>query len=578
VVAGEDERGREVRAGLLSPVARRAPSRAPNVQIRILLVLALALLLAPAAAQASTRHTGRLLVTLDRPAGAQAAAALDLEGVRRDGSQIPQLGVAAVKPTGGLTLAAAASALRKQPGVARVELERRYELRVVPNDPSLTTFETAPGTPPNTPLQWWVARTGLPAAWDLERGDGATVAIIDTGLDSGHPDLAGKIAGAIDNDDTSGDGPATGDENGHGTHVSSLACAAGDNGAGIVGAGLNCRLLVIKSDLSDGSIARSIVQAADAGADAINMSFGTDGSAPATRVISQAIDYAVGKDVVLVAAGADSPVEEQGDPANLLQPTGTGADITAGRGLSVTAANFFDQRAPFAGRGSQISLAAYGSFDQVIGPDGLIGAFPGNVTQLETGGDVLFPQPSCDCRTQIAGDNRYAYLQGTSMAAPIVAAIAALARTLNPDTTAADVIRVLKETASRPAGTGWTPELGWGIVNAAAALNAVAGIDRRPPTSKLRGPKLVRGTRTSTLTWTGRDVAKAKLRPSGIAYYDVFRSTNRGRYTRIKRTTSMSLRVRMRSGSRYRFYTIAVDKAGNREAVPPKPDLSTRVT
>jgi hypothetical protein len=163
------------------------------------------------------------------------------------------------------------------------------------------------------------------------------------------------------------------------------------------------------------------------------------------------------------------------------------------------------------------------------------------------------------------------------MAAPIVAAIAALARTLNPDAHASDVIRALKQTATRPAGSGWTPELGWGIVNAAAALNAVASIDRRPPTSKLRGPTRVGGTRTSRLTWTGSDPARPKLRASGIAYFDVYRSTNRGRYKRIKRTTSRSLSVRMRSGSRYRFYTIAVDKAGNREAVPPKPDLSTRV-
>jgi subtilisin family serine protease len=545
--------------------------------IRTLLALAVALLLAPAGAQAATQYTGRLLVTLDRPAGAQAAAALDLAGVRPDGARVPQIGLVTVKPVAGRALGAVASALRKQPGVAHVERERRYELRFVPNDPSLTTPETAPATPPDTPLQWWVARTGLPAAWDIERGDGATVAIIDTGLDGGHPDLAGKIAGAIDNDDTPRAGPATGDENGHGTHVSSMACAAGDNGVGIVGAGLNCRLLVIKSDLSDGSVAKSIVQAADLGADAINMSFGTDGSSPAARATSEAIDYAVGKDVVLVAAAADSPVEEQGDPANLVQPTGTGADITAGRGLSVTAADFADQRAPFAGRGSQISLAAYGAFDQVIGPAGLIGAFPGNRTQLETGGSTLFPEPACECRTQIGGDNRYAYLQGTSMAAPIVAAIAALARTLNPDTRAADVIRVLKETATRPAGSGWTPELGWGIVNAAAALNAVASIDRRPPASKLRGPARVHGTRTNRLTWTGSDPARPKLRASGIAYFDVYRSTNRGRYKRIKRTTGRSLNVRMRSGSRYRFYTIAVDKAGNREAVPPRPDLSTRV-
>jgi subtilisin family serine protease len=539
--------------------------------------LALALLLAPPAAHAATPLTGRLLVTLAPHAGAQAASDLILDGVRRDGAQVPQIGLVSVRPVGGRALAAVASALRNRPGVAHVELERRFDLRFVPNDPSLTTLETAPGTPPDTPLAWWVARTGLPAAWDIERGDAATVAVIDTGVDAGHPDLAGKIAAAVDYDDTPRHGPATGDEDGHGTHVASLACAAGDNGTGVVGAGLNCRLIVIKSDLTDGSVAKSIVKAADLGAGAITMSFGTDGSTPAAHAIEDAVDYAVGKDVVLVAAAADSPVQEQGDPANLLQPSGTGSDITAGRGLSVTAANYFDQRAPFAGYGSQISLAAYGAFDQVLGPDGLIGAFPGNVTALEGAGTSLFKEPPCACRTQIAGDNRYAYLQGTSMAAPIVAGIASLARALNPDAHAADVIRALKETASRPAGAGWTPDLGWGIVNAAAALRAVAAIDRRAPVSKLRGPARVRKPRTSTLRWTGRDPALAKLRPSGIAYYDVYRSTNRGTYKRITRTRGTSLRVRMRAGSRYRFYTIAVDKAGNREAVPARPDLSTRV-
>ena len=566
MVAGEDERGREVRAGLLS-----SPS------LSAVVVAAALALLVPAAASAAAPTTGRLLVTLEPHAGARAASVLALDGVQRAGAQVPQIGLVSVRPTGGRSLAAVARALRKRRGVAHVEAERRHALRLVPNDPSLTTLETAPGTPPDTVVQWWVARSGLPAAWDLERGASATVAVIDTGVDGGHPDLAGKIAQGIDNDVTPANGPATADENGHGTHVASQACAAGDNGAGIVGAGLDCRLIVIKSDLGDGSIARSIVQAADLGAGAINMSFGTDGGAPAVRAIREAVDYAVSKDVVLVAAAADSPVEEQGDPANELQPTGTGPDLAAGRGLSVTAAGFNDQRAPFAGRGSQISLAAYGSFDPVIGPDGLIGDFPGNTTEIESTGSILFPQPACNCRTALAGDNRFAYLQGTSMAAPIVAAIAALVRALNPDLSAADVIRLLKETASRPAGSGWNPELGWGIVNGGAALGTAAGIDSRPPASKLRGPTRVRRARSVMLRWSGRDAAIARLRASGIAHYDVFRSANRGAYKRIKRTTSKTLRVRVRPGSRYRFYTVAVDKSGNREAVPPRADLSMRV-
>ena len=541
---------------------------------------------APAApAPAATATTGRLLVTLDKRQGAghqalQAAAAslLTTGGLRRDGAQIPQLGVVSVRPTAGTSPHALAERLRRRAGVARVEVEHRADLRLVPNDPSLTVPEMAPGTPPDTITEWWIPRLGMPAAWDITRGTGATVAVIDTGIDAAHPDLSGKIAGATDNDAIGNHGPATVDENGHGTHVSSLACAAGDNGVGIVGVGLDCRLLIYKSDLGDGSVARSIIEATDAKADAINMSFGTDGTTPAAQVIADAVNYAVAHDVVLVAAAADAPVEEQGDPANLLQPTGTGPDITAGRGLSVTAATNADQRASFAGRGSQISLASYGTFAETTGPDGLLGDFPGNPTELESGGGGLFPQPGCNCRTTFQGDNRFAYLQGTSMATPMVTATAALVKHLNPDLRALDVVRLLKQTASRPAGSGWTPELGWGILNPVAALSAARVIDRHPPSSSLRGPKTVRSARSITLRLSGGDAPVAPgVVAAGVARYEIWRSTNRGPYKRVKTTSATSVKLKVRRGSRYRFYSIAVDKVGNREAVPGKPDLSTRV-
>jgi subtilisin family serine protease len=562
---------------------RPTPSIAPLRAVLLALVLAI---VAPAAASADTPTTGRLLVTLDKTAtshghaGVQAAAAsvLTSGGLRRDGAQIPQIGLVSVRPTAGTSAHALAQRLRRLAGVARVEVEHRHDLRLVPNDPGLSVPEPAPGTPAGTITEWWIPRLGMPAAWDITRGTGATVAVIDTGIDAAHPDLSGKIAGATDNDAIAGHGAATVDENGHGTHVASLACAAGDNGVGIVGVGLDCRLLIYKSDLGDGSVARSIIEASDAHADAINMSFGTDGSTPAAGVIADAVNYAVAHDVVLVAAAADSPVDEQGDPANLLQPTGSGPDITAGRGLSVTAATNADARASFAGRGSQISLAAYGTFAESTGPDGLLGAFPGNPTELESGRGGLFPQPGCACRTTFQGDNRFAYLQGTSMATPMVTAVAALVKHLNPDLRAADVVRLLKQTASRPAGAGWTPDLGWGIVNPVAALSAARVIDRHPPSSSLRGPKTIRTARTITLRLSGGDAPVAPgVVAAGVAHFEIWRSTNRGTYKRVKTTTKSTVKLKVRRGSRYRFYSIAVDKVGNREAVPGRPDLSTRV-
>jgi subtilisin family serine protease len=508
---------------------------------------------------------------------AAAASLLSLGGLRPDGAQVPQIGLVSVRPVAGVTLAALARLLRGRAGVRSVQVERRHELRFEPNDPALVAPETFPGAPPGVTRQWWISRLGLPAAWDITRGTGATVAVIDTGVDSGHPELAGKIQQTIDNDSSPRHGPGTADENGHGTHVASIACAAGDNGVGIVGVGLDCRLLVLKSDLGDGSVARSIVQAADLKADAINMSFGTDGTTPPAQAILDAINYAVAHDVVLVAAAADAPVEEQGDPANVLQPTGTGPDLTAGRGLTVTAANFADARAAFAGRGSQISLAAYGSFTDTGGPLGIFAAFPGNATELESGGGLLLPRPGCGCRTQFEGDNRWAYLQGTSMAAPMVTATAALVHHFNPDLHAPDVIRLLKQTATRPAGTGWTPDLGWGIVNAGAALTAARTVDRRPPSSTLRAPTRVPTPRSITLRWRGTDTAAAGLVASGVDRYEIYRSTNRRAYRRIATTHATSMKARVRRGSRYRFYSIAIDRAGNREPVPARPDRSTRV-
>ena len=544
----------------------------------MLAVLAAALLLAPAAAQAG-EPTGRLLVTLDAPqsqlAARTTAALLARADLDRDGAQAPQIGLVSVRPVAGLALGALAATLRRLPGVRAVDVEHSATLRLTPNDPAISAPETAAGTPAGTPVAWWVPRIGLPAAWDVAKGDGATVAVIDTGADGGHPDLQGKIAGAIDNDAITGHGPATSDENGHGTHVASLACAAGDNGVGSVGSGLNCKLLIFKSDLSDGSIAASIVQAVDRGADAVNMSFGSDDPA-APQAIRDAVDYASSKGVILVAAGDDEPVEEQGYPANLLQPTGTGPDLAVSRGLTVTAANFAGQRASFAGRGSQISLAAPGAFE-TGGPPGIFSNFPGNPTELEGGGSLLIPGRDCRCRRTFEGDSRYAYLQGTSMAAPIVAGVAAMARELNPDATAADVIRALKESATRPAGSGWGPELGWGIIDAAAAVNTVRAIDRRPPESKLTGRTRVRSARSVTLKLTGADNAPAGLQPSGLDVYEVFRSANRGAYRRIKRTRKPSYKLNVKPGSLYRFYTVAVDEAGNREAPPAKPDLSLRV-
>jgi serine protease len=549
-----------------------------------LVALAMTPALAHAQAHADTTTTGRLLVTLAPAAAAggtaHASAARTARPVAarargRARLTVPQLGVAAIAPRPGESLRALAQRLRADPRVARVQPERRFTLRYVPDDPAFTTSDRGDL---GTVSEWWAGREGLPAAWDVTRGDGARVAVIDTGVDATHPELANKIVASADFDDNLGDGPPTVDEEGHGTHVASLACGQPDNGLGIAGAGLGCSLLVAKSDLTEGSVARALVWAADNGAEAINMSFGTDGRYAAADVIVQALHYANDHGAVLVAAAADNattrnPILEQGDPANVLQPTDTGSDINNDFGLSVTAAAANEQRASFAGRGTQISLAAYGTYG-AGGANGLLGAFPQQTTNLERG-DKARQIPPCRCRTSLAGDNRYAYLPGTSMSAPQVAGVAALMRHLNPDLPPADVVRILKQTARRPADVAWSPELGWGILDAGSALAAARSVDAHPPRSQLQRPKVT--GRSILLRWRGEDDAVAGVVASGIDTFEVWRQVPGRAARRITTTHAHRFRLRGVRGRLYRFYTIAVDHAGNREAPPAKADASVRV-
>jgi serine protease len=544
----------------------------------VLTALALSAVAAPVAH--GSVLTGRLLVTLEPSDSALAAhasanAVLARSHARRTSPLLPQLRLLTVRPDTG-SLHALAERLRADPTVANVEVERRAVIRSDPGDPALTTQEGAPGTAPGTPVEWWAGREGFPAAWDVTHGAGAVIGVIDTGIDAHHPEFAGRIRATVDQDSDSDD-PGH-DDAGHGTHVASLACANGANGIGLAGGAYGCGLIIERSDLSDFSVAQSIVDATDRGADAINMSFGTDGSRPAASGVVDAIDYAFRRGVILVAAADNEPVEEQGDPSNVLQPTGSGPLIDHGKGLDVTAAAFDDTRASFAGRGTQISIAAYGTYRSTdgSGPSGLFGAFPANLTSLELGSLLGGDGGPCNCRASFNGDNRYAYLGGTSMAAPQVTAAAALVRHLNPDLTAAEVIQIIKRTTRRPSGTGWNAELGWGILDAGAAIAAARTEDRSPPLSRLSISRHLHKGRL-TLRLTGGDPAAPGLVASGLARFEVWRSLNGHGARRLLKTSARKVRIRARHGSRYAFYSVAVDKAGNRESPPGRADARFRL-
>ena len=122
--------------------------------------------------------------------------------------------------------------------------------------------------------------------------------------------------------------------------------------------------------------------------------------------------------------------------------------------------------------------------------------------------------------------------------------------------------------ARRPAGAGWTQDLGWGILDGGAALDAARHIDHHPPQAQLAA--LPRRTRQGTLTlrWTGSDPAPPGVIAPGIERYEVWRTFDRRAPQLLATTTATSLLVHLHGGHRYGFFVRAVDRAGLRESAP----------
>jgi hypothetical protein len=284
---------------------------------------------------------------------------------------------------------------------------------------------------PNDPYygsQWALEKVGAPQAWAQSRGRGVLVAVLDTGVDLDHPDLASKVRDDIDWDFVDGDGVAE-DEHGHGTHVAGIVAAATDNGVGVAGMGWETTILPIRVVGPGGAdslaLAQAISYTVDHGADVINLSLGSQTVCP--QVVQDAVDYAHSRGVVLVAAAGNDGADAQNFPANCYHV------------LGVAATGPDDTRAGFSNYGTHVTVAAPGS----------------NIFSTALGGG-------------------YEYRNGTSMATPYVAGLAALVRARYPDYTSVEVVSAILDNAVDLGAAGWDPCYGCGRIDAARTLSVGA--------------------------------------------------------------------------------------------------------
>ena len=327
------------------------------------------------------------------------------------------------------------AALRAQPGVAWAAPNRRMQ--------RLWTID--PSAEPERAGQWHLDQVRADLAWAFTRGDPAVkVAVVDSGIDADHPDRpANLIVGP------SFAGAPLGDRDGHGTLVAGTI-ASPINRLGTVGVAPEATVMSLKVDDAEGAIRvfdvyQAIVWAADNGANIVNVSLGLPEDSPPLR---EAVEYARARNVLVVAAAGNSG----GDGNPVIYPAGYAGVLAVG----ATTAD--GQRAPYSQAGPQISLVAPGGSGGEGYPGGVLGPMPGG------------------------GSGRIA---GTSVAAPIVSAAAALVWSADRSLTAEQVRRRLEDSAADVGVPGRDPETGAGLVDVGRAVREAAAAT--PYRALLRG-------------------------------------------------------------------------------------------
>ncbi|MER5196592.1 type VII secretion-associated serine protease mycosin [Streptomyces sp. NPDC002755] len=296
--------------------------------------------------------------------------------------------------------------------------------------------------------QWALEALHTQEVWQTTKGGGITVAVLDTGVEADHPDLAGNV---LTGKDMVGFGAGPGDRAWarHGTAMASIIAGHGHgygNADGVLGIAPEAKILPVRVILEDGdaqrtkarntrgnALAEGIRWAADQGADVINLSLGDDSaSAHPEPAEDEAVQYALKKGSVVVASAGNGG--EKGD--HISYPAAYPGVIAA------TAVDRYGTRASFSTRRWYATVSAPGV-------------------------DVVIADP----------DHKYYEGWGTSAASAFVSGAVALIKGAHPGLTPAQIKKLLEDTARNAPTGGRDDSRGFGFIDPAAAIKAAAGLE-----------------------------------------------------------------------------------------------------
>jgi len=293
--------------------------------------------------------------------------------------------------------------------------------------------------------QWGIEQIKAPGAWNMETGTKSVViAILDTGVDYAHDDLAGNMwndgSGHYGYDFVNGDNDPDDDNSGsHGTHCAGIAAAVTNNGVGIAGVSWESEIMAVKVLDQNGEgdvkwVYNGIYYAADHKAKIISMSLGAEYGSPPIETWREAVNYAYSNGCLLVAASGNDNQSYVAYPA------------AYDNVIAVGASDSNDNRCNFSNYGRELDVVAPGV---------------NILSTVRTGMGLV-------------GDN-YDYDEGTSMATPFVAGLAALIWSHNPDLTNLDVRDIIRSSADDIGSEGWDIYTGYGRIDAEQALATFLG-------------------------------------------------------------------------------------------------------